>query len=110
MDEQEKHFIQKWFSIGDAISLAAMLIALGVTYGSLSKDVESIKMDVAELKAQRITPGAEVALAQMQARDNSQDQQLAALRQEMREQRSEILAGINRIDMQLEQHMDRDKR
>jgi len=106
-DAPPPHFIQRWFSFGDVISLVAMLVALGVTYGSLSKDLETLRADVATLKAQRITPGAETALAGIQQRDMSQDQQLASLRDEMREQRREILDGINRIDIKLEEHMDR---
>ena len=106
-DAPPPHFIQRWFSIGDAISLAAMLVALGVTYGSLSKDVDSIKQDVAELRAQRITPGAEIALAQVQSRDANQDQQLSELRNEMQEQRREILSGIKAIEAKLDSHMDR---
>ena len=105
----QQHFIQRWFSFGDVISLVAMLVALGVTYGSLSKDLETLRADVATLKAQRITPGAETALAGIQQRDQSQDAQLQSLREEMRDQRREILEGINRLDLKLEQHMDRDK-
>lgn len=104
---REPHILQKWFSMGDIISLVAMLVALGVTFGSLSKDIETVKGDVASLKAQRITPGAETALATIRARDESQDEQLRALRDEMRDQRREILDGINKLDVKLEEHMDR---
>lgn len=109
MNDDERHIIQKWFSIGDIVSLVAMLVALGVTYGSLSRDVDALKNDVSELKTVRITPGAETALATMRARDESQDQQLIALRQEMREQRKEIMDALRAIETQLESHMDRDK-
>jgi hypothetical protein len=110
VEEQERHFLQRWFSIGDAISLVAMLVALGMTFGSLSKDVDSIKMNVAELRAQRITPGAEIAMATIRAKDDAQDKQLDALRQEMMMQRREILDGINAIDAKLDAHMDRNVR
>jgi hypothetical protein len=105
MNSEDSHILQRWFSVGDIVSLVAMLLALGITYGSLSRDVESLKSDVAELRAMRITPGAETALASMRARDESQDQQLIALRQEMREQRREILDGIRAIEAQLDAHM-----
>ena len=108
--ETDGHFLRRWFSVGDIISLIAMLVALGVTYGSLSKDIEVMKQDVAELKGQRITAGAEVALAQIQARDSNQDQQLNALRAEMQAQRGEILDGINKIEAKLDAHMDRSER
>lgn len=107
MNDDERHIIQKWFSVGDIVSLIAMLLALGVTYGALSRDVDALQEDVAELKTVRITPGAETALATMRARDESQDQQLIALRQEMREQRKEIMDALRAIETQLESHMDR---
>ena len=106
-ESDEQHFLQRWFSVGDVVSLAAMLVALGITYGSLSRDVDALKAEVTGLRNQRITPGAETALATIRARDEAQDDQIRALRDEMREQRREILDGINRIDVKLEEHMDR---
>lgn len=109
MNDDERHILQKWFSVGDIVSLVAMLLALGVTYGSLSRDVDSLKDTVSELKAVRITPGAETQLATMRARDESQDQQLIALRQEMRDQRKEILDALRAIEAQLDSHMERNQ-
>ena len=105
MDSEDSHILQRWFSVGDIVTLVAMLLALGVTYGSLSRDVEALKSGVAEMRAMRITPGAETALATMRARDESQDEQLIAMRQEMREQRREILEGLRAIEAQLDSHM-----
>jgi hypothetical protein len=109
MNEEEKHILQRWFSIGDLISLIAMLLALAYTYGSLSRDVESVKTDISQLKSQRITPGAESALASIVAKDAAQDDAIRALREELRYQRNEILDAITKLDARLEQHSDNDR-
>jgi hypothetical protein len=98
---EEQHFIQKWFSIGDVITLVVMLIALGVSFGSLSKDVDSLKDDVYALKNMRMTAGAEVAISTIRVKDENQDEQIAALRDELRYQRAEILNAIGKLDAKL---------
>ena len=102
MAEQEAHFLQRWFSIGDVISLIAMLLALGVTFGALSKDMEVVKQNVSELRAQRITPGAETALATITARDDAQDDQIRAIKEELRYQRGEILSALARLEARMD--------
>lgn len=104
MHEEERHWLQRWFSMGDAISMIVTLVALGVAFGSLSKDVEVLREDLVAIKRQAITPGAQAELAAVHQRNASQDQQLAELREEMRDQRREILAALDR----LEDKLDRD--
>jgi hypothetical protein len=106
LDIEDRRFV-RWFSLGDVMSVGVMLVALGVTYGALNKDVASLSSDVSDLKQQRITPGAEIGLAQLQAKDASQDEQIRFLRQEMFEQRREILDGIKSINDKFESHINR---
>lgn len=101
MSEEPVFTIQRWFSIGDVITLVVMLLALGVSFGSLSKDVDALKQDVYALKTQRMTAGAEVAISTIRVKDEAQDQQISALRDELRYQRAEILNAIGKIDSKL---------
>ena len=106
MDQEENatHFLQRWFSIGDLLSMMATLVALGVVYGAISKDVETLREDVGELKQQRITPGAAIEIATMRAIDANQDRQIIELRDELRSSRREILDSLARVEGRLEAH------
>lgn len=101
MNEDHPFTIQRWFSIGDVITLVVMLLALGVSFGSLSKDVDALKADVYSLKTMRMTAGAEVAISTIRVKDDTQDEQIRALREELRYQRAEILNAIGKIDAKL---------
>lgn len=109
-NEEEPHLMQKWFSIGDLISAAVMLVGLGAVWGNLSKDVQGLQREVSDLKTMTrgMTPGAAEALATIRAKDASQDQQLMELRQELRESRAEILSEVRMIRTELNEH-DRGK-
>lgn len=113
-DEEEQsdaHFLRRWISVGDVIGLCLSLVALGVTYGKLSTDVqhtnetiESIALAVAELQSRDITPGARAQLSAVQATDAALQQQVNLLREELRSQRAEIIGSLERVERRLEEH------
>lgn len=102
MNEVEQHVIQRWFSVGDLITLIAMLIGLGTVYGSLSQRMENVQSDVAELTQRDITPGARAELARVAAKVIAQDANIIEIRVDMRQQRQEILESLARLEAKLD--------
>ena len=110
-DDTDGHFLRRWVSLGDVISLALSLTALGVTYGQLSTDVrhtneavESLTSSVRELQERDITPGARTQLAAIAATDAALQAQVNDLRDELRLSRSELLAEVRLISEKLDRH------
>jgi hypothetical protein len=105
-EEADVHILRRWFSVGDLLSAVATLVAIGAVWGNLSKDVQTLQADVSELKtlSRGVTPGAAEALASVNAKDVSQDQQLAELRYELRESRAEILGEVRALRDELINH------
>ena len=109
--ETDGHFLRRWVSLGDVISLALSLTALGVTYGQLSTDVrhtneavESLTMTVREIQDRDITPGARAQLAAIQSTDAALQQQVNDLREELRMSRAELLSEVRLISEKLDRH------
>ena len=103
--ESDGHFLRKWVSLGDVISLALSIAAIGVTYGQLSADlrhtnetVEQAMAAVRQLEQRDITPGARSQLAAIVATDAALQQQVTDIRNEMREQRREVVDAIGRVN------------
>lgn len=107
-EEPDGHILRRWFSIGDVLSAVAMLAALAASYGALSARLDSLSLDVQELRARDITPGARTELARIDQRDAAQDDALRELRAELRLQRAEILGALARVEQELQAH-DREK-
>ena len=108
------HLLRRWVSLGDVISLALSIAAIGVTYGQLSADlrhtnetVDAAMQAVRELQNRDITPGARTQLAAIMATDQSLQQQVTDIREEMREERREIMEAIARVESKLDQHSER---
>lgn len=105
MQEQDEiQTIKRWFSIGDILTGVAMLAALAASYGSLSARLDSLQMDINDLQSRDITPGARSEIATLQAKDVAQDAAIQELRLQLREQRSEILQSLQRLETKLENH------
>ena len=98
MDEMEQRTLQRWFSIGDLLSIIVMLVGLGTVYGSLSQRLERVQQDVAEMASRDITPGARAELARVMAKDAAQDAMILEVRVDMRQQRQEILESLQRLE------------
>ena len=112
--ESDGHFLRKWVSLGDVISLALSIAAIGVTYGQLSSDlrhtnetVEQAMAAVRELEQRDITPGARSQLAAIVATDQALQQQVTDIRNEMRDQRREVVEAIGRVEEKLDAHSGR---
>lgn len=101
--------IKRWFSIGDLLSAGALLVAIAVSYGSMSSRLDNLSADINEIQRRDITPGAATQIAAMQAKDLAQDAAIQELRLQLREQRTEILEGLNNIDRKLDSHMDKNR-
>ncbi len=112
MEQQEPdgHVLRRWFSVGDLAGMIGTLIGLGVVWGNLSAELRVLQRDVTELQARDITPGARTQLAAIQATDTAMQQQINDIRQEMREQRREIIDSLTRVEAKLDQHDDADRR
>ena len=109
--ETDGHFLRRWVSLGDVISLALSLTALGVTYGQLSTDVrhtnetvEALAVAVSALQERDITPGARAQLAAIQSTDQALQAQVNDLREELRESRRELLDEVRLISEKLDRH------
>lgn len=109
--ETDGHFLRRWVSLGDVISLTLSLVALGVTYGQLSTDVrhtnetvESLAVAVRALQERDITPGARALLASSAATDHALQQQINDLREELRTSRAELLTEIRLVGEKLDRH------
>lgn len=102
--DDSPHVLQRWFSVGDILSLVGMFIALGSVYGSLSQRLERVQQDVSELATRDITPGARAELARVAAKDVAQDAAIIEMRLDMRQQRQEILESLGRLENKLDQH------
>jgi len=105
-ENDDTHILRRWFSIGDLLSAVVTLIALGIVWGSLSSEVRMLQRDVNELKGRDITPGARTEIATMRAKDDAQDRELGAIREEMRESRREITEALLRLEVKLDRHDD----
>lgn len=90
---------RRWMSVGDMITLAVTVVAFAFGYGSLSKDVDTIKTDVASLKARDITPGAERRIAVL-------EMQVAQQRIDSQDWRREVREQLDRIEAKVEAHME----
>lgn len=102
-EESPTHFA-RWISLGDIITLAASLAIFAYGYGSLSRDVDALRVDVQQLVSRDITPGARSALSAMTARDQAQDEQIGDIRTELRDQRREMIERLARIEQALTDH------
>ena len=112
--EGDGHLLRRWVSLGDVISLALSIAAIGVTYGQLSADlrhtnetVDAAMSAVRELQSRDITPGARTQLAAIMATDHALQQQVTDIREEMREERREIMEAIARVETKLDDHAER---
>ena len=102
--DDDLNAIKRWFSIGDLLSAGALLVAIAVSYGSMSSRLDNLSADINEIQRRDITPGAATQIAAMQARDAAQDAAIQELRLQLREQRSEILSTLQRVEERLQQH------
>jgi len=114
--EPDGHILRRWVSLGDVISLALSIAAIGVTYGNLSADlrhtnetVDAAISAIRELQERDITPGARSSIAALVAKDSAQDQAITELRIEIRDQRREILEALTRVEDKLEDHAARSR-
>ena len=108
-EEPDGHVLKRWFSIGDAISAAVTLVGLGIVWGSLSKDVQQLRIEMNDVKtvARGMTPGAAEALAAIRVKDAGHDQEISELRTELRESRRELLNDMRGMRDDLSKHMER---
>lgn len=93
--------IQKWVSVGDVLVLVSSLIALAITYGKLSADVDMLKTSVAALAARDITPGAAQGLASCSAHIEAQEAAMKTMREDAAEFRKEMRDSLKRIEDRL---------
>ncbi len=103
-NEDDLNQIRRWFSIGDFLSAGAMIIAIAVSYGSMSSRLDSLATDLAEMQSRDMTPGARTEIAALRVKDLSQDASIQELRVQLRDQRSEILESLRRVETKLEEH------
>lgn len=103
-EEPTTHILQRWISMGDILVLLFSALGLAVSYGKLSSDLASVTREVRDLQNRDITPGARSALSAITARDEAQDDQIADVRLELREQRREMIERLARIETALSDH------
>lgn len=103
MSEEHTHFA-KWISLGDLLVLCASLVGIAMSYGKLSADLQSVTREVHELQNRDITPGAREIAAQLDARVNANEEAISVLRSELREQRSDMVSRLDRIETALNNH------
>ena len=108
-NEPDGHILKRWFSIGDAISAVITLVGLGIVWGSLSKDVQQLRIEMNDVKtvARGMTPGAAEALAAIRVKDTQHDQDISELRTELRDSRRELLNEMRGMRDDLNKHMER---
>ena len=109
MQEEEEivgKVLRRWISFGDLFVLVSAILAIGVMWGSLSKDLDAVRDDVALLMQQQrsMTPQAATEIASIRQKDMAQDEQLRELKEELRSSRREILDGLARLESQLDEH------
>ena len=102
--EDEEKVLKRWFSVGDLLTVLAMVVALSVSHGRLSTQVEALSRAMDDMRKQDITSGARTGIAELAAHDNAQDRQIEQLWQELRSQRAEITASLNRLEAKLDTH------
>jgi hypothetical protein len=103
--DEPVHFIRRFVSMGDIIGLFLSLLVFVYGYGSLSKDVETIRANLTELNSRNITPGAQMEIAQLKAMEISQNAQINELRTDLRDSRRELLDEMRLVGAKLDDHM-----
>lgn len=102
--EPDGHILRRWVSMGDVLVMLTSLSVFAFGYGQLSRDVASLTRAMQELQARDITPGARASIERLIAKDIAQDEALAEIRIEAREQRREIMEALARLETKLENH------
>lgn len=109
LDPEDTAVLKRWFSVGDILTVATVLVGVGISHGSLSARQDAIREDqrvtraaIEELQRRDITPGAREQAAILRQTDQALQQQITDLRIEMREQRSEILEALARVEAKLD--------
>ena len=116
--EQEKNnhphtIVQHWVSVGDVIVLIASVVTtvagLSFTYGGLARDVNRLSEQVKALGEQQrqMTPPAAQAIASIQATDQALARDIEKLHAQDLEMRREVRDALERIELKLDDHMDR---
>jgi predicted nucleic acid-binding Zn-ribbon protein len=88
--------------MGDVLTLVISLSIMAFGYGRLSRDVEALSTAMGELQRRDITPGARSQIAAIAVQDAAMQQQINDLRAELREQRREVIASLDRLEAKLD--------
>ena len=108
IDPEDQKVLKRWFSIGDILTVAAMVAAIAVSHGQLSARVASLTAAVEELQQRNITPGAAQRLESLEARDIARQRELDAMRSDAAEFRRDMREALARIEAKLDNHDRRD--
>jgi len=109
-EEEPVHFIRRWVSFGDIITLIASLLVFSFGYGSLSKDVEQVKVQLAAIQNRDITPGAAVKISSLEVKVSSIEREAQQQRDDAADYRAQIREQLNRIEAKIDAHMDGGRR
>lgn len=101
-EEPPAHWLRKFISLGDILSLLIALVVFAYGYGSLNRDVDEIKRAV----ARDITPGADRRISVVEANDRQLEKEIGEIRAMQMMQRQEILTRLDRIEDLLTSHMN----
>lgn len=111
MDNDERHFLIKTFSVGDLLTAAAMLTAIVLSYGSIRADVREVQAQntqlaaaIMELQRREITPGAAVRLSAVEAEQGAMRREMLQARDDSIEFRREVRDALARIEQKLDRH------
>ena len=104
VDRSFDHSLVKAFPAANLLTIAIALLAVAVAWGSTRADIQSLQRDMISLQDREMTPGAAAALAGVRAQDESQDQQILALRADLRDSRREILDELKLIRLEIQEH------
>jgi hypothetical protein len=97
-EEEPVHFLRRWISFGDILTMVASIAIFTGGYTSLTKDVDQIKVQLADIQKRDITPGAAVRLSAVEARDTATERDVQQMREDSAVFRAEVRAQLDRIE------------
>ena len=104
LDPEDQKVLKRWFSIGDVLTVMAMIAAIAISHGRQSARLDSLSQAVQHLQSRDITPGAAQRIDVLEERDLARQRELAAMREDAAEFRTEVRASLVRIEAKLDEH------
>ena len=107
--EDDRHWVQRWFSFGDLLSLVVMLVVFVGGYAQLQRDVKALQEDVTEMRAVQITPGAATRITSLETSMEWLRRSIEEDRRQSAEFRSDTRQQLARIESSLTKHSTADR-